>query len=130
MSTRTTFRPQVVINAASMAANITSSPTILQSISGASYAISWAGTSPVGTLALQISNDYALNPDGSVLNTGTWIGVPVTVSGALSATMSVSGNTGTGFIDIQRHNGYATRLVYTAGSGTGSMTAVINGKVA
>lgn len=129
MSARPTIRPQVVIDAASMAANITSDPTILGSVSGASYSISWAGATPVGTLQLQVSNDYALNGDGTVGNAGTWEAVPVTISGGLTTTMTVSGNTGTGFIDIQRHNGYATRLVYTATSGAGSMTAVVNGKV-
>lgn len=133
MSTRTNLRPQTVIPAASgnMATNITSTPTILQSLSQVSYAVKWTGTSPVGTLSMQVSNDYALNPDGqTVANAGTWNTVPLDVGGTVSTTIAVSGNTGNGFIDVNDTSAYAVRLVYTAGSGTGSLSAIINGKVA
>ncbi len=129
MSTRTNLRPQVVINAASMAANITSAPTILQSLSTLSYSISWTGTSPVGTISLQASNDYALNPNGTVANSGTWETLTVASGGSPVTTLSVSGNTGTGFIDITPTGAYSMRIIYTAASGSGTMTAIVNGKV-
>lgn len=129
MSTRTTLRPYSVITNGAMAANITSSVTVLQSITGVSYALSWAGTSPVGTVSVQVSNDYSLEPTGAVNNSGTWTTVELNVAGVPSTTIAITGNTGTVFIDIERIMAYAIRLIYTAGSGTGTLQAVINGKV-
>lgn len=112
------------------ATTITSSPTVMQSLSKISYEVDWTGSSPVGTLALQVSNTYAIAPDGSVGSVGTWTAVPMDVSGVETTTISISGSTGNGFIDVTMHAGYACRLLYTKVSGTGTMTAVVNGKVA
>lgn len=130
MSTRTTLRPAVVISAGNMAGNITSLPTVLQSITGVSYAVSWSGTAPVGTLSVQVSNDYSINPEGNVNNAGTWTTIELNVNGSPASSIPVSGNTGTGFIDIDITMAYAIRLIYTATSGTGAINAIINGKVA
>lgn len=130
MSTRTTLRPYVVINAQSMASNITSSVTVLESITAVSYQMTWSGTSPVGTVSVQMSDDYSLNVDGTVKNAGTWSTIYINVNGTPATTAAVSGNTGSGFIDIEKTAAYAIRLIYTAGSGTGTMTATICGKVA
>lgn len=112
------------------AASITSDATVLQSVSKFSYQVTWSGTSPVGTLALQVSNTYTLNPDGTVGSTGSWNTCPVDVSGTGSTTsISISGNTGKGFIDCTVNAGYAVRLVYTKVSGTGTLQATIVGKV-
>lgn len=130
MSTRTTLRPYTVIAAQPMVSSITSVPTILQSLSMLSYSVSWSGTSPVGTLSVQVSNDYSVGPDGhTVVNAGTWTSLVMSVGGSPSSSIAVSGNSGTAFIDITQTCAYAARLVYTAGSGTGSLTAVVVGKV-
>jgi len=129
MSTRTSLRPQKVLDAGDMSGDLTSDPTILQSLSKASYAISWSGTSPVGTVSVEGSNDYSLNPDGTVANSGTWDALTLMVSGSPSSTVGISGNTGSGIIDITDTAVYAIRLIYTSASGTGSLTAWINGKV-
>lgn len=130
MSTRTGLRPQTVINAASMAATtITSTATVLQSLSMASYEVSWTGTSPVGTLALQVSNSFALASDGTVGAAGTWTTVPLELSDAEVTSIPITGNTGNGFIDVTMHAGYALRLLYTKASGTGALTAIFSGKV-
>lgn len=113
-----------------MSASLTSDPTILQSITGCSYSASWSGSTPVGTLSVQASNDYSLSPDGrNVVNAGTWNTITLNVNGTLSTTVAVSGNTGNDFIDIDKIMAYAVRLIYTRASGTGTMTAIINGKV-
>ncbi len=131
MSQRTTLRPYSVITNGDMAADITSLATILQSITGVTYAVTWTGTSPVGTLAVEGSNDYSLNQDGSVHNSGTWIPLYVSINGGVpAASIAISGNTGEGLIEIERTNVYALRLFYDAGSGVGTINAVINGKVA
>ena len=129
MSTRVNLRPTTVISAGSMAGNLTSNPTILQSLTKIMYTFSWTGSSPVGTLSIQVSNDYALNAAGGVANSGTWTTVELSVGGTPSTTVSVSGNTGTAAIDVDAIAAYAIRAIYTAGSGTGSLTCIVNGKV-
>ncbi len=131
MSTRTGLNPHVVIDAGDMsAATITSEATLLQSLSMASYEVSWTGSTPIGTLALQVSNSYALGPTGQVSAVGTWTTVPVDLSGGEVTSIPITGNTGNGFIDVSSHAGYAMRLLYTKTSGTGALTAVFKGKVA
>lgn len=112
-----------------MSGNITSQPTILQSLTSGSYALSWTGTSPVGTLSLQVSDDYSLEANGQVLNLGTWNTAPLSVGGTTVTTIPVTGNIGNGYIDILGTGAYAARLVYTAGSGTGTLNATVVGKV-
>lgn len=128
MSTRTQFRPQVILDAVSMATDQTSDVTILQSLSRVAYAFSWSGTTPIGTLSLQGSNNYALNPDGTVGNSGTWVTLAVEYNGSVVTEIPVSGNTGTGSIDVTTAF-YAIRVFYDRTSGVGTLTGVINGKV-
>lgn len=116
-------------NSGSMAANITSAPTLLGGISVCSYSFSWAGTSPIGTISIQGSNDYALNPAGQVDVAGTWNTLYVNYQGNAVTTVPVSGNTGTGLIDLGVTGIRALRAIYTAGSGTGTMTCIFNGRV-
>lgn len=124
MSIRPQSNPEVVINAQSMASSITSKASIISKLSMVNYAVTWSGTSPVGVVTIQASNDYSLNADGTVNNVGTWNTLP------LSATCNVSGNTGSGMVDIDQLAAHAVRLVYTAGSGVGTMTAIYTAKVA
>lgn len=112
-----------------MAGNLISLPTILQSLTKIAYALSWTGSTPVGSASIQFSNDYSLNPNGTVNNTGTWTTAELSVNGAASTLVPVTGNTGTAFIDIDVTGAYASRLIYTAGSGTGSLNVIVNGKV-
>ncbi len=88
-----------------------------------SYDVSWAGSAPVGTMVVQVSNTYTENADGTVKNAGSWTTMP------LSVVPSVSGSSGNGFIDIDVTAAYAIRLVYSRVSGTGTMNATITAKV-
>lgn len=88
-----------------------------------SYSYSWTGSSPVGTISVQVSNDYSEYSDGTVNNAGTWNTLP------LSTSPSVSGSSGNGMIDIDIIGTYAIRTTYTPVSGTGSLTCVYKGKV-
>ncbi len=129
MSTRTTLRPKLVITNGDMSGNLTSLPTILQSLTSGSYALSWTGTSPVGTVSFQVSDDYSLDPNGQVDNPGTWNTAPLSVSGTTVTAVPVTGNTGSGYIDILGTGAYAARLIYAAGSGTGILNVTVVGKV-
>lgn len=132
MSSRPLMQPYPVIGtlnnqnsgvSGNMAAPITSLATILTNTSIVSYAYIWTGTTPVGTIAVQVSNDYSLNAAGQVSNTGTWNTLP------LSTTPVTSGSTGNGAIDIDTTGFYAIRTTYTPISGTGTLTCVIKTKV-
>ena len=131
MSTRSNIRPYSVITNGDMStASITSAVTILQSITLGSYTYSWSGTSPVGTIAVQVSNDYSVNADGTVKNAGTWVALYVTLNGSSQVnSIPVTGNTGQGIVEWST-GAYAIRTVYTKTSGTGTLQSVINGKVA
>jgi hypothetical protein len=123
MASRPILSPYPVITNGNMSGNITSAVTIIQNMSMISYDISWAGTTPIGTMSVQVSNTYSQNADGSVRNPGSWSTL------TLSTTPAVSGNTGNGFIDVDATGAFAMRLVYNFTSGTGVMQATINGKV-
>lgn len=130
MSTRSNLRPQSVITSGDMSlASLTSAPTILQSLTVGSYTYSWAGTAPVGNISVEISNDYALNTDGSVKIAGTWTAIYFTLNGnSVVNAAPVSGNSGTGVIEWSS-GAYAIRTIYTKVSGTGTLQAIFNGKV-
>jgi len=139
MSHRPQFDPYVVIpnasanpaNTGSMAADIISAPTIIQKLSMVNYQAVWSGTSPVGTASVQVSNDYSLNPDGSVRNAGNWSTLPFLdgSTGLVVSSVPVTGNSGNGVFDIDTIGGYALRFVYTAISGTGTLQVTISAKV-
>lgn len=124
MASRPILAPFSVITNGDMSTTLTSKVTVIQNVSMVSYTVAWTGSSPVGVVTVQASNDYTQNADGTVRNAGTWVTLP------LSSTASVSGNTDSGVIDIDATAIYALRLIYTPVSGTGTLNATINGKVA
>lgn len=125
MSSRPILSPYSVITNASMATSLTSIVTVIQNLSMVSYEVVWsAGSTPVGTISVQVSNDYSQYADGSANNPGNWSDLP------LSTTPGITGNTGVGYIDIDANAGYALRLVYTRTSGSGTLNVIVSGKVA
>ncbi len=137
---RTTFRPQVVIpnktatppNSSDMSEDIISAPTVLQSLSLFSYAITWDGVNVddgYHTVAVQGSNDFIVQADGySDMSTADWANLVVEYNGNPVTTIPLPSDSGTGIIDAQTSL-YAVRLVYTTNGGTGTIKATINGKV-
>lgn len=112
-----------------MGASITSDITLLQSLTKGSYQVVWSdGSTPIGTIALQVSDNYSVDPSGAVLNAGTWTTATISVAGVPASSAPVSGNTGSGFIDFSTA-AYATRIIYTRTSGSGTMSATVTGKV-
>lgn len=110
---------------------VTSLVSLVPSMSCTSYALSWAGSTPVGTIIIQASNDYNQNFDGSVHNAGTWTTIPfANSSGTLVTSIAITGNTGQGMINLSGVGFYAIRIVYTNTSGTGIIFATVTGKSA
>lgn len=122
MSSRPFLKPFQVIKDGDMSANITSVATIITNLSMVSYQVTWTGSSPVGVVTVEASNDYSVDAAGKVLNAGTWN----TVTGA---TANISGNTGKGMINLNQMPAFAIRLTYTATSGTGTLNATVVAKV-
>lgn len=123
MSSRPLLQPMPVITNGDMSGNLTSLVTVISNLSSMSYSYSWAGSSPVGSIVVEVSDDYSINSDGSVKNAGTWNALP------LAPTPGVSGNTGNGFVDIDQLGAFAIRTRYAFTSGTGTLQAIYKGKV-
>ncbi len=115
-----------------MAGDLASEASILSNLSMCSYQVVWsAGSTPVGTVSVQVSNDYYLNPDGTPgnPNTASWDTVTLNYNGGLVTTVPISGNSGHGFIEIDTLAGYAVRLIYTHASGSGTLNVTYVAKV-
>lgn len=131
MSIRPEIRPFPVIENGDMSGDLTSNVTVIQKLSVLSYSYSWEGTSPAGEISVEVSNDYELNPDGSVKNAGTWNQISfINTDGDTVTSFEVSGDSGNGGVDIALTGFYAIRTVYTADSGIGTLQALVCGKVA
>lgn len=131
MSSRPRIKKYPVIVDGDMSlSSITSSATIIEDLTLIGYGFSWAGTTPIGAVSVEVSNDYALGPDGSIANAGTWTTITFSLAGVPVTSAPVTGNTGTGFIDIDAMSAYAIRTVYTRASGIGTLQCIVNAKVA
>ena len=129
MSFRSQAKQPVVVDG-NLAANITSDVTIIPKLSMVSYAYSWTGSSPSGTVTVEVSNDYAVDAKGDVSSAGTWNTLPfVDSTGSTVTSFTLSGNSGVGFLEVVT-GAYAIRTKYTAVSGTGTLQVTLNSKVA
>ncbi len=109
-----------------MSGSITGPASIIQILPGISYSLVWTGT-PTGTFAVQVSNDYSENTNGTVKNAGTWSTLPTS---SFQGTYPVpAGSGGNGMLDVCVTNVYAIRLVYTRVSGSGQLTVIPCSKV-
>lgn len=80
----------------------------LDGIEECAIQISWVGTAPVGTLSYQGSNDNVVYTE--------------------FASGGVSGNTGSGLVNIESPAYSWVQVTYTKTSGTGTLNGNINGK--
>ncbi len=85
-----------------------------------SFQATWSGTSPVGTLDVQVSNDHQEN-GGVVVNAGNWTSI-------YTAPQAVTGNTGTLFLNIAAISAAFIRCVYAPTSGVGTLDVYFNGR--
>jgi hypothetical protein len=129
MSERPLIKQYPSILNGDMSGNITGLPSIIMRIPMISYSFSWSGSSPVGTISIQVSNDYSENAMGQVQNAGTWNNLPLVYNGSSVTVVPLSGSSGNGFIDVDSLAGYAIRPVYNFTSGTGTLQAICMAKV-
>jgi hypothetical protein len=132
MSSRPNIQKFPVIVDGDMSGSLTSTASVLPIITLGCYQYSWSGATPVGAISVEVSNDYnpRPSPDGGKINSGTWTAIYFTLNGATVVNSApLSGNTGSGVIEFST-SASAVRTVYTRTSGTGTLQAVINCKVA
>jgi hypothetical protein len=123
-ATRSAF---TLVSAQSTAANYTSAPYSILDIDVEMVQVDYTG-SPSGTLAIQASSNCSVDPQGNVLNAGTWANLYFSVNGAAaSSSVAIPANASPVLFDLYGTGAAYIRLVYT-GSGTGTLTAVITGK--
>lgn len=120
MGRKNAILPFKAIDAGDMSADITSEVTDMMFQDNALYQVSWSGTTPVGELFVEVTNDdYLLNP-----STAVWSRLD------FGSSITVSGNTGNHIININQYPGRYMRLFYDADAtpGTGTLNAVLTSK--
>jgi len=80
--------------------------------------VSWTGSSPSGSLQIQVSNDY----NALTGSAGTWIAL------SFGSALSISGNSGSFDVSIAQLPYAYIRAVYTKVSGSGTLFANLTGK--
>lgn len=119
MSRKNVMPSKVVIDAVSMAADITSTPTDVRGLDGITYRITWSGASPVGELRLQARQEPD-NLDG--VQSTDWFDVD------LGSTMTVDNTETEHTLKILSIEYPQIRLKYYRTSGTGTMSAKVSMK--
>lgn len=113
-----------LVTAKSMAVAIASAPVAINLYFGYSVQCVYTTSGTLGgVLALQASNSYEQDPQGNVVNTGTW----TTLASPAAVTLSAAGNT---IFNVADSNYSYFRLIYTpamSDSGTLNAYATIKG---
>lgn len=114
----------------SLTTTFSTQPTVVRFLDNCSYQINVSTTDSVGSFAVEMSNDYFVNPssDNVVTNPGTWIPLTLTSSGgAIPSVSAVDTNIS---INLNQLPFYAIRLTYTPTTpGTGTCKIYISDKV-
>lgn len=92
-------------------ASTTSSSTNVQYTDNIGIVLAWTGSTPIGTITVQGSND---NTNWATLDFGSAI--------------SITGDSGTDLLNINQFPCSYIRIVYTKSSGTGTITASMTTK--
>jgi hypothetical protein len=108
---KNTLSPFKTITSGDMSGNLTSKVTDISHMDNVSIQLNWTGT-PTGTFAVQGSLDQA-----------NWVSL------ALSPTPGAAGAAGNILLDLNQLSFPYIRTIYTASSGSGSLDAIISGKM-
>jgi hypothetical protein len=97
--------------------------TFIRNTDNVSYQIDITTTNSTGTFAVQVSNDYSVGPDNTVVNPGTWL--TLTLSGIPTA----AGANDIIGISLNQLPYDSIRFTYTPTvAGTGTLTAILTSK--
>ena len=118
MGRKNVIVPYKIIDDGDMSGSLTSVITDVQFQDNVGIIVSWSGTTPVGTLTVEVANQVKDDPDSLI-----WDELD------FGATISVSGNTGQHSLNIQSLPYTKIRLKYNRASGTGTLNAILTSKV-
>lgn len=107
-----------MFNSVSLASNQTSSATFVGYTDNHGIAISWTGTSPIGSLVVEVTNDVIDQPS----ITPSWIALD------FGSAITISGASGNHLINVNQGPYHALRMRYVFTSGTGNLTAKLTSK--
>ena len=107
-----------IFNEVNISTNQTSDIIYVPYLDNIGIVVSWSGTSPVGELKVEVSNQQE-NPNESMV----WSELD------FGSSIVISGNTGDHLISITQIPFNAVRLKYVSTSGTGTLTANIEAKM-
>lgn len=122
---------QSIVNGAMGATTVTSPVTCLQWLDNIGIQLNFTG-SPVGTFAVEVSADYAQDPNGQVQNAGQWISIPLTylVTGTPVTATTVPTSVGSPiYLDLNQLSAPWIRLQYVGASGSGTLNAFLTAKM-
>ena len=131
-SKNTLLKYQSITNGDMSASSLTSSVTNIQQLDEIGYQFNWSG-SPTGTIAIQVSIDYAQDLNGNVTVSGHWTPLTLTYwdtnTNAFVTAQSIPTSVGSPvYLDLTLLSAPWIRAVYTKGSGTGTLQAYITAK--
>lgn len=106
-----------IFQSTDISTNQTSGNTNTANLDSGSIYVEWTGSSPVGVLTVEATNDDPTSPAGAVYRELSF-----------GNAINISGNSGNHELILNQLPFRAFRLVYTASSGTGSITATLTAK--
>jgi len=111
--------------------SVTSAVTDIQFLDNVGIQLNWTG-SPVGDFAIQVSADYSQGLNGNVQSTGNWVPLTLTyfTGGVFVTGTSIPTSVGSPiYLDLNQLSAPYIRVVYTKGSGTGSLDCFLTSKM-
>lgn len=113
----------------SLATSFNTPATVVRFLDNCSYQINVTTTDSTGSFAVEMSNDYYVNPaSGTIENPGNWI--PLTLTSSGGAIPTVTADSTNISINLNQLPFYAVRLAYSsATAGTGTAEIFIADKV-
>lgn len=130
MSAKKILPPYQVITAGSMAGNLTGTVTNINNLDNVGLQLNWTG-SPTGTFSVQVSADYSQDTNGNVLAAGNWISMVLTYWNGVAFVTTTTIPTTVGspiFLDLDLLSAPWIRVIYTFGSGSGTLNAYVTAK--
>lgn len=133
MSRKNALLPVKTITDGDMStASLTSLVTEIQYLDDIAIQLDWTGA-PVGTFAIQVSSTFKrYDPTNKITAAGTWTPLVLTYwNGSIFVTdTSIPTSVGSPiFLDLALLSAPFVRIVYTKGSGTGTLQCTISGKM-